>query len=119
MLVWIFWIEVTLRLMAFGKFFLADPFNVIDFLVVWASWILEIGFDDVVSASQSNGIVALRMIRLIRALSTVDRFKILITTSVSVIKNFCILFALEFCVFYVFAVVGMMVSFVIFLDFCF
>jgi len=93
--------------MAFGVYFLRDPFNVLDFVVVYASLLIDIyEVTHGGRTTQSNGIVAFRLLRFMRALATIERFKLIISTSVTVLKKVGVLMSLEFCVFYVFAVVG-------------
>ena len=114
-LVYIFVAEVTLRWIAFGSYFIKDTFNVLDFTVVYLSFALDILIDDDKNVNEqknasANIIVAFRLLRFLRALATIERFKLIISTSVTVLSNLCILFSLEFAVFYVFAVIGLMVK---------
>lgn len=113
-LVYVFLVEVTLRWIAFGKYFLADRFNVVDLIVVYLSWALDtlVHEKSVPGGNATNVIIAFRLLRCVRALATIPRFKLIISTSITVLSNLCILFSLEFCVFYIFGVVGMMVCFV-------
>ena len=105
-LVIVFVVEVSLRFVAFGKYFLRDGFNILDFLVVWGTLLVD--FVDVSGDGDqsSNGLVAFRLLRFVRALGTIDRFKMIISTSITVLSKVGVLFSLEFCVFYIFAVVG-------------
>eukprot|EP01084_Bolivina_argentea_P144608 253667_1 len=112
--IYIFTVEVTLRFIAFGKYFLKDGFNILDFIVVYASLFIDVfnpfqhGYfsNEEHQRSHSNGIVAFRLLRFIRALGTIDRFKLIISTSVTVLKKVGVLFSLEFCIFYIFSVIG-------------
>ena len=117
-LIYIFVVEVTLRFIAFGRYFFRDGFNVLDFVVVYSSLFVDM-FDangkfeghlvddaKLHQQSRSNGIVAFRLLRFVRALGTIERFKMIITTSLTVLKKIGVLFSLEFCVFYIFAVIG-------------
>ena len=106
-LIYIFTIEVTLRFIAFGKYFLSDNFNVLDLCVVYASLFIDLWeISHGGRTQQSNGIVAFRLLRFVRALATIERFKLIISTSVTVLKTVGVLMSLEFCVFYIFAVIG-------------
>ena len=120
-LVYLFVVEVTLRWIAFGKYYVKDTFNVLDFTVVYISLGLDLFIDNDTEShqtAQANVLVAFRLLRFLRALATIERFKLIISTSITVLSNLCILFSLEFCVFYIFAVIGLMVCFFLFLFVC-
>ena len=97
-----------MRFIAFGKYYLSDWFNIIDMIVVYLSVIIDIinRSQNDINDTRYDAITAFRLLRFIRALGTFDRFKLIISTSVTILRSLGILFSLEFCLFYLFAVIG-------------
>jgi len=114
--VWLFAVELTVRFIAFGKSFLYDRFYILDSIAIilacLASPPTNIFSDDIVQHHLRGFELGyffriLRLVRVFRLLSLRDRYRVILETSAIVFYNFLMLWAMAFCLDYVFAVLGM------------
>ena len=101
--VYIFLIEVVLKIIAFGfKGYLSDNFNKLDFVISVSAFVLE-----VILANTIRIVIIFRMIRMLRILRAFTRFRVILRTTKAVLQSFTGLFVLEFCLTYIYSIIGM------------
>eukprot|EP01083_Nonionella_stella_P162360 532968_1 len=102
-IIYAFLAEVVLKMMAFGtRGYLNDNFNKLDCVLSILAFLFEIVLKNTIKI-----IIIFRIIRLLRLLRAFSRFRVILRTSKAVLSSFRSLFILEFCIAYVFAIVGM------------
>eukprot|EP01083_Nonionella_stella_P062674 162968_1 len=102
-IIYAFLAEVVLKMMAFGtRGYLNDNFNKLDCVLSILAFLFEIVLKNTIKI-----IIIFRIIGLLRLLHAFSRFRVILRTSKAVLSSFRSLFILEFCIAYVFAIVGM------------
>ena len=90
-------------MIAFGtRSYLRDTFNKLDFILSVVAFL----FEELLSGT-IKVIIIFRIIRLLRLLRAFTRFRVILRTTKAVLSSFRSLFILEFCLAYIFAIIGM------------
>jgi len=100
---YLFLIEVCLRLIGYGYSYLTDWMNLIDFTVVIISFVT----DQLVKTEPQTFVVIFRLLRVFRLVRGIRNFKVIVRTAFSVLPSFFVLGMIQFCVIYIFAIIGM------------
>eukprot|EP01084_Bolivina_argentea_P061116 111708_1 len=99
----VFVLEIVLKIYAFGvKAFLSDKFFIFDTVLVMAGLIGWINSND-----DDDYVQLIRALRLLRVLKEFPQMRLLVLFLSSLMRSFVILLLAQFCVFYIFAMIGM------------
>lgn len=114
-IMWMYLAEIVLKMYGFGIFvYLQDPFHKVDTTLVIATIAVS-----VVLQQDGGGIIVehrlmndkllqvFRCIRILRILRNFTRFRVIIRTFIAMAKSFVTLLGVQFCVYYVYAIIGM------------
>merc|ERR1719285_1633521 len=77
--------------------------NLIDFSVVIISFVT----DQLLNSEPQTFVVIFRLLRVFRLIRGNRNFKVIVRTAFSVLPSFFVLFMIQFCVIYIFAIIGM------------
>jgi len=102
---YIFLIEVWLRLIGFGWSYLWNGLNFVDFVIVQVSFFVEVSQN----SEDQTFVVVFRLLRIFRLLRSNNHFKMIIRTSFAILPSFVVLMMIQFCVMYFFAIVGLFI----------
>ena len=102
-IIYLFLFEVIFKMIAFGgRGYLNDTFNKLDFILTLVAFIFEELLENTIKL-----IIIFRIIRLLRLLRAFTRFRVILRTTKAVLSSFRSLFILEFCIAYMYAILGM------------
>jgi voltage-gated sodium channel len=99
--VWIFTIEISIKLYVYKKEFFKDPWNIFDFCIVAVSWIPTGGV-----FSSFRVFRILRTLRALRLITQLERLRIIVQAIIDSIPNVSWASVLLLIIFYIFAIMG-------------
>lgn len=99
--VWIFTVELAIKLYVYKKQFYKDGWNIFDFIIVAISWIPTGGV-----FSSFRVFRILRTLRALRLITQLERLKIIVQAIIDSIPNVSWASVLLLIIFYIFAIMG-------------
>ncbi|CAH1791470.1 unnamed protein product [Owenia fusiformis] len=104
----LFTLEIVLKLYAYGpKQFFSDFWNIFDFIVVGAALIGTIIEAIQKEDKEIDYVLILRVLRLIRIMGAIERFKVIITTIMNIGPSIITYGGVIFVLYYFYAIIGM------------
>ena len=106
--VWILFLEMLLRLFAFGfiRYISDNRWNKFNFGITLILWIVNIIAQSAVSDDATNLLRAIKIIRIFQVLRSFDMLENFLNFLFIIIKNFKGIFEFEFCIIYIFVIIG-------------